>query len=91
MDGQSRVSMLKGVGEKTEKALNKLGIFTVQDLLEYYPRNYDIFEAPVFPEDVVEGKVMAVTCTVFEPPAVVRAGRFPVTTLKMRSGTVCFI
>ncbi len=84
MDGQSRVSMLKGVGEKTEKALNKLGIFTVQDLLEYYPRNYDIFEAPVFPEDVVEGKVMAVTCTVFEPPAVVRAGRFPVTTLKMK-------
>lgn len=32
---------LKGVGEKTEKLLGKLGITSIQDLLEYYPRDYD--------------------------------------------------
>ena len=37
---------LKGVGEKTEKLFQKIGITTTDDLLHYYPRNYDIYEAP---------------------------------------------
>ena len=47
MDLYSKISPLKGVGEKTEKALNRLGIITIENLMEYYPRNYDIYEAPV--------------------------------------------
>ncbi len=31
---------LKGVGPKTEKKLNRLGLFSVEDLLENYPRTY---------------------------------------------------
>ncbi len=38
---------LKGIGEKTAKLFNKLGVYTVNDLLNYYPRGYDLFEAPV--------------------------------------------
>ena len=38
---------LKGVGDKTEKLFFKLGIYDTDDLLHYYPRNYDAFEAPV--------------------------------------------
>lgn len=38
---------IKGIGEKTEKLFNKLGIYTDYDLLEYYPRNYDCFMPPV--------------------------------------------
>ena len=38
---------IKGIGEKTEKLFNKLGIFTDSDLLEYYPRNYEWFMEPV--------------------------------------------
>ena len=34
---------LKGVGEKTEKLLEKAGIFSVEELLRYYPRNYDVY------------------------------------------------
>ena len=37
---------LKGVGEKTEKLFQKIGITTTDDLLHYYPRNYDSYEAP---------------------------------------------
>ena len=48
---------LKGVGEKTEKLFQKIGITTTDDLLHYYPRNYDAFEAPVDIADLEEGTV----------------------------------
>lgn len=41
------VNSLKGIGEKTGKLLEKLGVLTVSDLLEYYPRAYDAYEEPV--------------------------------------------
>ncbi len=41
------VTSLKGIGEKTGKLFEKLGVSTVRELLEYYPRGYDAFEAPV--------------------------------------------
>lgn len=40
IDETSNVQFLKGVGEKRAEALKKLGIFTVGDLLRYYPRTY---------------------------------------------------
>ena len=48
---------LKGVGDKTEKLFFKLGIYDTDDLLHYYPRNYDAFEAPVDIADLEEGTV----------------------------------
>lgn len=36
----SNIQYLKGVGEKRAQALSRLGIFTVGDLLRYYPRTY---------------------------------------------------
>lgn len=40
MDKTTNIQYLKGVGEKRAKILNKLGIFTVGDLLHFYPRGY---------------------------------------------------
>ena len=34
------ITALKGVGAKRAEALNKAGIFTIYDLLTYFPRNY---------------------------------------------------
>ncbi len=38
---------IKGVGEKTYKLLNKLKLNTTDELLNYFPRNYDVFEPPI--------------------------------------------
>lgn len=38
------VSQVKGIGSKLEKALNELNIFTVEDLLFYFPSRYDFRE-----------------------------------------------
>lgn len=40
---QSPVTRLKGVGPAIEKGLRGLGIFTVGDLLNYYPRRWDSY------------------------------------------------
>lgn len=41
------ITELKGIGEKTEKLFQKVGVFTVEDLIRYYPVNYDEYTAPV--------------------------------------------
>ena len=38
--GEYDIRYLKGVGEKTARLYNKLGIFTVDDLIRHYPRKY---------------------------------------------------
>lgn len=40
MDGNSPVSLLKGIGEQRERKLQKMGISTIEDLLTHYPREY---------------------------------------------------
>ena len=55
---------LKGVGEKTEKLFQKIGITTTDDLLHYYPRNYDIYEAPQEIAALKENSVAAIRGTI---------------------------
>jgi len=38
---------LKGIGEKTAKLFYKLGIYTTEDLLLYFPRDYRTFGEPI--------------------------------------------
>ncbi|MEW9094018.1 MAG: ATP-dependent DNA helicase RecG [Clostridiaceae bacterium] len=40
MDVYSNVSCIKGVGPKTKKILEDCGIYTIMDLLLYFPRDY---------------------------------------------------
>ncbi len=58
---QTSILELKGIGEKTAKLFGKLGIFTVGDLIRYYPRTYDIYENPIPICDLEAGKVQTVT------------------------------
>ena len=61
--GQS-LRTLKGVGEKTEKLFWKVGIYDTDDLLHYYPRNYDEYETPVDIAELKEETVQAVSAAV---------------------------
>ena len=54
MNLHSPVTDLKGIGEKTAVPFAKAGIHTVQDLIEYYPRAYELFEEPTEPEEMEE-------------------------------------
>ena len=41
MDLKKEVQFIKGVGPSRVKLLNKLGIYCLEDLITYYPRNYE--------------------------------------------------
>ncbi len=57
------ITTLKGIGTKTAELFAKLGIYTTQDLLKWYPRDYDVYEEPVFVHELTtdyEASVAAV-------------------------------
>lgn len=60
MQQNDSVECIRGVGEKTAKMLAKLGIFTVDDLLRHYPRDYEVFGLPTPIAGLREGSVAAV-------------------------------
>ena len=41
MDLNEDVKYIKGVGPNRVQLLNRLGIFTLEDLITYYPRGYE--------------------------------------------------
>ena len=41
------IQKLKGIGDKTAKLFYKLGIHNTEDLLMYYPRDYQTFDEPI--------------------------------------------
>ena len=47
MERYEKITALKGVGEKTAKLFQRLDIETVDDLIRYYPRDYERFDPPV--------------------------------------------
>lgn len=56
MSSEEKIGSLPGIGKKTEEILNKAGVFTVQDLIEYFPRRYEEYMLPVPAGQVKEGK-----------------------------------
>lgn len=68
------ITHIKGIGEKNQQQLAKLGIFEVEDLLEYYPRTYDIFGEPVLIKDIAQPGTYAVYGEVSGSVDVVKRG-----------------
>lgn len=56
MDLQDNIHVVRGIGEKTEKLFAKLNIYTIKDLLEHYPRDYDIYKNAIPINELTEGK-----------------------------------
>lgn len=61
-----KLSDLKGVGEKKEQALNSMGIYTLEDLLDYYPRTYEVIGDITSISKVRPGTKALVKCTFLE-------------------------
>ena len=60
MNEQSKVSELKGIGAKTEQLFRKINIETIEDLLMYYPRTYEIYEKEIAIREAHEEMVVSV-------------------------------
>ena len=54
------VNRIKGVGEKTAALFGKINVYTVDDLIRHYPRDYETYDAPVSIRETSPGSVQAV-------------------------------
>ena len=75
------VTAVKGVGEKTAESFSRLGIFTVEDLVNYYPRSYVNYSNP---KDIAD-----VSCGAREAVFAVINSRVEVK--KVRNMTLCSV
>ena len=87
MNEKNSIGKLKGIGEKTEALFRRIGVNTIEDLIRYYPRGYDIFEDPVPISQLEEGKTSAVTGAVFGRIQVSGNQRLQITTLCLKDLT----
>nr|MBP3681491.1 ATP-dependent DNA helicase RecG [Clostridia bacterium] len=56
MDLNNDVKYIKGVGPNRVVLLNKLGIYTLKDLITYYPRDYEDRSKPKLINEVLDGE-----------------------------------
>lgn len=70
------ITNLKGVGEKRAKLYKKIGIETVGDLLDRFPRGYIDYTSPVSISETVLNEYNVICCTVKQimQPARIRKG-----------------
>ncbi|RDU23095.1 ATP-dependent DNA helicase RecG [Anaerosacchariphilus polymeriproducens] len=54
------IDSLKGIGEKTKLLFYKIGIYQLNDLLHYYPRDYEIYKEPSPLKDIDTDRPVAV-------------------------------
>ena len=87
MKNQDSVRTLKGVGDKSGKLFEKLGVSTIDDLLHYYPRAYHAYEPPVPIGNLVPEQVFAVAGILAKDASVRRFAHMQIVTVSLRDGT----
>ena len=84
----SNIKEIKGIGEKSAATFAKAGMYTVGDVVRYFPRGYEEFEAPVSFKDLQEEEIQAVAAFVTKVPTVVKVGRYQITTATVMEGDI---
>ena len=71
-DLNTDVRYIKGIGEQRAKALGKLHIATLRDLISYFPRSYEDRSARKDIRDLADGETVCVEAMVAAPPTLSR-------------------
>lgn len=82
-----KLTNLKGIGDKTARLLNKLSVYTAEDLVRLYPRSYDICGKPVLVSEIPEhtgDSLIAVDAVVARTPALKRVRNLQILTVTLR-------
>lgn len=73
------IKELKGIGEKSAQYFSRLDVYTVEDLVGLYPRDYDVYEEPALIDDITsdyEKTIVAVDGVIAKRIDVYNTGRF---------------
>ncbi len=87
MIDKTSIRELKGIGDKTQKLFEKVGVSTVGDLIRYYPRGYDVYEDPVPISEVEEDRTQTISGAIYGRVQVSGNAKMQVTTLYVKDLT----
>ncbi len=78
---------IKNIGEERSKKLQKLGIFTINDLIEYFPRDYDDRTNVCKIKDVEMDKINTVKGRVVSKPEIMKIKHISIIKIRIDDGT----
>ena len=84
MNWNDRVTVIKGVGEKTAKLFERLGVTHIEDLVRYYPRDYERFDPPVPVGTIGQSGIYAVEGVIMKAPEVKQVKNLQIVTTTLR-------
>lgn len=87
MELENQITVIKGIGEKTQKNFAKLDIFTVRDLLEHYPRGYDVYNMWRPINTIKEGEIAAIEASVFRIPQIKKVKNLQIVTCQVKDNS----
>ena len=79
----SSINMLPGIGEKKVKLFHKLGLMTMQDLLYYFPRDYEDWSERDYIAEAVDSQWFTIEAVVAAVPSVHRKGKLTIIRAKL--------
>ncbi len=86
MELSDNIRSLKGIGEKTAALFNRVGVFSLWDLLMYIPRDYEVYPELSHMVDLKAGEEAAILLTVKTEPGVIHAGRLSILSVTASDG-----
>ena len=69
------VRYIKGIGEKKAQALNRLGVFSLYDLISFFPRKYEDRSRFCTIAEAMDGKDVCIQAMAAETPRLSRIRR----------------
>ena len=85
MDDFYPITNLKGIGQKTAGLYNKLGIFSYEDLLYYFPRDYIKFEETTNITNANVGELISIKARIAKQPLLRHVKRFQIVSAYLKT------
>lgn len=86
MNLNSPITEIKGIGAKTQKLMNRIGVYTLWDMLFHYPRDYVRYKEPLTPSEIRSEGICALCGKIAAIPVLKKAGRMEVVQTRMGNG-----
>lgn len=87
MRPEEKLTMIKGVGDKTTALFSKLHIENAGQLAAFYPRDYESFGDTIKIAELKSGELAAVKATVTKAPVTKKMKALQITTVSCSDGT----
>lgn len=87
MKGTDSIRTIKGVGEKSERLFAKVGVTNVEELISYYPREYDIFTNIQPISSVREGETVVLEGSFADRPRMANARGLKIISAKFQDAS----